>query len=108
MNSPQKLAWIFTLAAAATSLHAQTPAPTVVMPKNIPPTLSQQVAHMEDQLKDWAQLHRYAADNAALPPVGNPSDPAQRPRRLLRRLHHRRLGPLGRHWNLLPRQTLHR
>jgi hypothetical protein len=31
---------------------------------------------MEDQLKDWPQLHRYAADNATLPPAGNPSDPA--------------------------------
>jgi lysophospholipase L1-like esterase len=64
------------LAQTPPARSAQTPAPTVVMPKNTPPTLSQQVAHMEDQLKDWPQFHRYAADNAALPPAGNPSDPA--------------------------------
>jgi len=50
----------------AAHLNAQTvtkpPAPKA------PPTVSQQVAHMEEQLADWPQLHRYQADNAALPP----------------------------------------
>jgi lysophospholipase L1-like esterase len=67
--------------------HAQNPPtpspnpsePTLVAPpppRPAPPTLSQQVAHMEDQLKDWAQLKRYQAENATLPASGNPSDPA--------------------------------
>jgi lysophospholipase L1-like esterase len=45
--------------AVAAPVFAQTP-------RN-PPTVSQQVAHMEDQLQDWPQLRRYAAENAALP-----------------------------------------
>lgn len=33
-----------------------------------PPSVSQQVAHMEEQLQDWPNLHRYQGDNGALPP----------------------------------------
>ncbi len=91
MNPAQKLTIVLCLAAVSTSLHAQNPAVSpsdpaaqvLVAPppptpplRPAPPTLSQQVAHMEDQLKDWAQLKRYQAENAALPPAGNPSDPA--------------------------------
>jgi lysophospholipase L1-like esterase len=69
MKSPLLTALI--LGTLATTLQAQTTPPAP--PKPPPPTLSQQVAHMEDQLKDWPQLHRYAADNATLPAP----DPAQ-------------------------------
>jgi lysophospholipase L1-like esterase len=68
--NPTKLA-IATLFAIATIAQAQT-----TPPKPPPPTLSSQVAHMEDQLKDWPNLHRYAADNATLPPAGDPHNPA--------------------------------
>ncbi|AXC09486.1 lipolytic enzyme, G-D-S-L [Acidisarcina polymorpha] len=55
------LTLLLTLAFAA-RLTAQTTQPKP------PPPVSQQVAHMEDQLADWPQLKRYQADNAALPP----------------------------------------
>ncbi len=69
-----RLAAATILFAAAAQLHAQT-TPAATPPKPPPPTLSQQVAHMEDTLNDWAQLKRYQADNAALPPSGDPSNP---------------------------------
>jgi lysophospholipase L1-like esterase len=65
MISASKLTAAILLTAA--TLHAQT-TPAAIPPKPPPPTVSQQVARMEDQLKDWPQLHRYQADNAALPP----------------------------------------
>jgi lysophospholipase L1-like esterase len=34
-----------------------------------PPTEEQQLQHMQAQLADWANLNRYRAENAALPPV---------------------------------------
>ncbi len=74
MKTPQILTAAILIATAATLIAQQT-TPQATPPKPPPPTLSQQVAHMEDQLKDWAQLKRYAADNAALPAP----DPAQPP-----------------------------
>ncbi|HTZ56558.1 MAG TPA: SGNH/GDSL hydrolase family protein [Acidobacteriaceae bacterium] len=67
MHSVFKLAAI--LLFAAIPLHSQTqPGSSKSPAPRTPPTVSQQVAHMEEQLQDWPNLHRYQAENAALPP----------------------------------------
>jgi lysophospholipase L1-like esterase len=75
MRSFPNVAAFFVLTAAqfATQASGQTAA-TATPPKPPPPTLSQQVAHLEDQLKDWPNLQRYQAENAALaaPAAGVP------------------------------------
>ncbi len=78
--NPSRLLTAAALIFAIAQLPAQNPPAATPPPPKPPPTVSSQVAHMEDQLaalkNDWPNLQRYAADNAALPPPGNPSDPA--------------------------------
>jgi len=56
-----------TLLLAAAQLHAQTTPPQPMTPPMTPNPA--QIAHMQEQLQDWPQLHRYQADNAKLPPA---------------------------------------
>jgi lysophospholipase L1-like esterase len=75
MNATQRLSAIMILAAAAAAqAHAQTTPPPQAAPATPPPT-PQQIAHMQEQLQDWAQLKRYQAENAKLPPASPSRDP---------------------------------
>jgi lysophospholipase L1-like esterase len=99
LNSPQKLALIFVL--AATTLQAQPRDPEALNPGPPQPpgcprdlqkaqsdlaqcqanaakasatSASDELAKDQAKLNDWPQLKRYAADDAALPAPGNPAD----------------------------------
>lgn len=64
--------WMCALLLGASSLPAQTPAssaPQQTAPVQTPDAAQQQIIRLQVQLQDWAQLGRYRADNAALPPA---------------------------------------
>ncbi len=60
------------LSAACPATYAQTPQPAASATSQQSALTSDQetIRHMQAQLQDWANLKRYAAENAALPPPG--------------------------------------